>query len=91
MRRSARLIDRILSPRLEFATKAPVARLVGAVAFLLSLLMYPLIVVPFGAFPSSLPILLFGLGLAARDGLVVLLGLFGSFAAGYVAATMMPF
>ncbi len=90
VRRPARFVDRVLSPRLAWATAAPFSRALGVVAFLLSLLMYPLIVVPFGAFPSSVPILLFGLGLAARDGLVVLAGLAGSLLAAWGAIEMMP-
>lgn len=90
MRRPARTIDRVLAPRLEWAARKPVSRLVGVVAFALSLLMFPLIVVPFGAFPSSLPILAFGLGLAARDGLVILVALAGSMAALAAGLSMLP-
>ena len=50
-----------------------------------ALITIPLGLIPFGPFVPSLAIVIFGLGMTARDGLILLLGLLGSGTAAYFA------
>ncbi|MGF1550816.1 MAG: exopolysaccharide biosynthesis protein [Sphingomonadaceae bacterium] len=70
----ARRIDPLLAPRLQWAA-GQTARLAAALCcILLSILFVPLELIPFAvALPAS-AVLFFGLGLAARDGLLMLIG-----------------
>lgn len=75
MRPVLRFLDRIIHPRLSFMTKKPILQVVAALCVLCAAMVPPLELVPFA---SSLPfgaIALFGLGLTAHDGLLVLLGM----------------
>jgi hypothetical protein len=83
-------IDRLLGPRLERFVEPPFVNVVALVGALLALTMFPLIPVPFGAFPASIPLIFFGLGLAARDGLVVLTGLVAALVAAYFVLLLLP-
>lgn len=87
----ARRVDKLLKPRLERFVQPPFVNLVGLVGALLALTMYPLIPVPFGAFPASVPLFIFGIGLAARDGLMILTGLSVSLGAAWGAWLLWPF
>jgi hypothetical protein len=69
----ARVIDRMVRPRLQGLTKPLADRLVALVCLLVALCVPPLELLPFAAFVPSLAIATFGLGLIARDGLVVLI------------------
>ncbi|WP_420394319.1 exopolysaccharide biosynthesis protein [Acuticoccus sp.] len=68
-------VGRYVGPRLEVLLNPPVFQLVAIVGVLVSLSMYPLAVVPFGAFPAGVSLLVIGLGLTVRDGLVIAIGL----------------
>ena len=68
-------IDGIISPRLNWASTGPAQVLVSVVAIILSLTFFPLGVVPFGVVAPAFIILLLGLGITARDGVIVLLAL----------------
>jgi hypothetical protein len=74
-RKPARFVDRLLKPRLEFFTGALGTRLVAAVCVLIAFAVPPLELLPFAAALPSLAIAAFGLGLIARDGLLVLIAL----------------
>ena len=70
-----RWIDRLLKPRLlPLVDGRKQRRAVAIASALLGLLLYPLAFVPFGANAPALGTIAFGLGLAACDGLMVLLG-----------------
>jgi hypothetical protein len=67
----ARRIDAFLKPSLTQVTGFPATRIIAIVAIALALSMYPLALVPFAvAIPSS-AMVLFALGLTARDKLII--------------------
>ncbi len=69
----ARRIDRFTRPRLSFLTEAPFVQLVALACVAAALITFPLGLVPLGPVLPSLAVLLFGLGLASRDGLFLIL------------------
>ena len=69
----AHMLDALVKPRLTFLTAAPFVQLVGMVCVLAALITYPLGLFPLGPLLPSLAVLLLGLALTARDGVVVLL------------------
>lgn len=71
----ARIVDRMVKPRLEALTGPVADRLVALVCVVLALAVPPLEFLPFVAFIPSAAIATFGLGLLARDGLLVLIAL----------------
>lgn len=75
----AHMVDALVKPRLTFLTDAPFIQMVAVICVLSALVTYPLGLVPFGPLLPSLTILLFGLALTARDGVVLLLAA-GAFA-----------
>jgi hypothetical protein len=86
----ARGIDKLLRPRLAWLTTRPFTRLIAVTCILIALLMPPLELVPFaGAIPAG-AITLFGLGLIARDGaLVVLAFALGAVSLYFVITTLL--
>ncbi len=72
-RKPARVVDRMVKPRLAFLTGPIADRVVALVCVILALCVPPLEFLPFVAFIPSAAIAAFGLGLLARDGLLVLL------------------
>lgn len=68
-------IDGIIRPRLQWAATEPMLVLVSLVAIIISLTFFPLGMVPFGVVAPAIIILLLGLGLTARDGVLTILGL----------------
>ena len=71
-RKYARPIDRVLKPRLSFLSRAPFISLSALVCVAAALITFPLGLVPFGPLLPGLAVLLFGLGLTARDGVVLI-------------------
>ncbi|WP_374473181.1 exopolysaccharide biosynthesis protein [Phenylobacterium sp.] len=69
----ARVVDKLVKPRLQALTKPMADRVVALVCILVALCVPPLELLPFAAFIPSLAIATFGLGLIARDGLLVLI------------------
>lgn len=67
-------IDRFVHPRLTFMLGPPMHQIVALLGIVLSLSMYPLALVPFGAFPAGVAFVVIGTGLMVRDGLVILGG-----------------
>ncbi|MEL6664269.1 MAG: exopolysaccharide biosynthesis protein [Pseudomonadota bacterium] len=63
-----RRIDAVLRPRLTFLTDPPFAQLIALVCIAAALISFPLGFIPFGPVLPGLAVLLFGLGLTARDG-----------------------
>ncbi|HEY8571102.1 exopolysaccharide biosynthesis protein [Phenylobacterium sp.] len=74
-RKPARIVDRMVRPRLQSLTMPFADRIVAAVCVVVAICVPPLELLPFVAFIPSLAIFAFGVGLIARDGLVVLLAL----------------
>jgi hypothetical protein len=71
----ARRIDSVLKPSLSTLTKFPATRIVALVAMALAITMYPLALVPFAVAIPSAAIVLFALGLTARDGRLIIAAL----------------
>lgn len=69
----ARMVDKWVKPRLAMITAPPFLQLIALVAIAAALITFPLGLVPFGPVLPGLAILLIGLGVTARDGVVVLL------------------
>lgn len=74
-RKPARMVDHVLKRRLTFLTGGLADRLVALVVLVIACAVPPLELVPLAAGLPSLAILAFGLGLIARDGLLVLIAL----------------
>lgn len=66
-------IDGIISPRLLWAATGPAQVVASLIAIILSLTFFPLGMIPFGVVAPAFIILLLGLGITARDGIIVLL------------------
>ena len=70
----ARRIDKFLKPSLSRFTEFPATRIIAVVTIALALTMYPLALLPFAVAIPSMAIVLFALGLTARDGRLILAG-----------------
>ncbi|WED42890.1 exopolysaccharide biosynthesis protein [Legionella cardiaca] len=81
-----RFIEQMLKPRLLFFTRPVMERLHGVVMLMLSFLL--LLPIPFSNFIFASLIILFGLGLAEKDGVVLVLAYLGVFFYGLFLATM---
>ena len=75
LEKHAYVVDRILRPRLTFLTRVPFINIVALACVAAALITFPLGLVPFGPLLPGLTILLFGLALTARDGVVLLLAM----------------
>lgn len=73
--RPVHVADRIVRPRLKALTTPVADRVVALACVLVAVCVPPLEFLPFVAFVPSLAIFAFGLGLVARDGLLVLIAL----------------
>jgi len=73
MNKPARFIDSFVKPRIGILTDPPFVQIVALGAVLAALITFPLGLVPFGPILPGLAVMLIGLGLTARDGVVVLL------------------
>lgn len=75
MRRPAGWIDRVVRPRLRFATSSLALRGAALVCFLTAATMPPLELLPFMATTAGLVISIFALAITLRDGLLMVVGL----------------
>lgn len=73
VRGSARLVDRLIRPRLHLCTGPAATPLVALICVLIAFAVPALELLPLAAAFPSLAIMAFGVGLSARDGLLVLL------------------
>ena len=73
MAKPARIVDSFLKPRIGVLTEPPFVQLVSILAIIAALISFPLGLVPFGPILPGLAIMLIGLGLTARDGIMLLL------------------
>lgn len=69
-----RRLDKVIKPRLTRFAGPFSARLVGVVCILLACTMPPLELIPFASSAPSSAVALFGIGLSAKDGLIMLIG-----------------
>ena len=83
-RQYARPVDKVLKPRLAFLSRPPFISLSALVCIAAALVMFPLGLVPFGPVLPSLTVLLFGLGLTARDGFLLIAAAAGQVGAIYL-------
>ncbi|MEN0078272.1 MAG: exopolysaccharide biosynthesis protein [Pseudomonadota bacterium] len=77
-------VDRVLRPRLTVLSEPPFAQFVALICIGAALVSFPLGFVPFGPVLPGVAVLLFGLGLTARDGFVILAAAASLFAAALV-------
>lgn len=68
----ARRIDKIIKPRLTFLTEGPLRYFLAVLALPLALTMPPLELVPFAVFIPATGIVLLGLSVTAKDGVLAL-------------------
>jgi hypothetical protein len=73
--RPARLIDRLIRPRLAFLTAPPMVYVVALCCAALGAVMPPLEFVPGTSAIPAIPVAILALGLTARDGVLIILGL----------------
>jgi len=73
-RPAARWIDHLLRPRLEFLSKPPFVNIVGVICVLAALITFPLGLIPLLPLIPGIAIVAFGLGMTARDGVWLTLG-----------------
>lgn len=80
----ARRIDNFLKPRWRFLTAPPFVNLVGLLCVVASIVTFPLGFIPFAPLAPGMAVVFFGLGLTARDGLWIALGLIACAGAGWL-------
>jgi len=73
-RPAARWIDHLLRPRLELLSKPPFVNIVGVICVLAALITFPLGLIPLLPLIPGIAIVAFGLGMTARDGVWLTLG-----------------
>jgi len=83
-------IDGIISPRLLWAVTGPMQVVISLIAIILSLTFFPLGMVPFGVLAPALIVLILGLGITARDGVLILIGLSLSLGVFVGVASLIP-
>jgi hypothetical protein len=69
-----RRIDMVVGPRLEFLAAPPAHYFIAVLVMLLAASMFPLALVPFGVLVPAAGVVLLGLGLMTRDGVMLLFG-----------------
>jgi len=74
MRTWARRVDFVLQPRLVFLSEPPFANLAGLACALAALATFPLGLIPVAPLAPGIAVVFIGLGLFARDGLLLLTG-----------------
>lgn len=86
----AYMVDALVRPRLHFLTEAPFVQVVALICVAAALITYPLGLVPLGPLLPGLTVLLFGLALTGRDGVVVLLAAMTFSAAIFIMVQLLP-
>lgn len=67
-------LDKVIRPRFEFLADAPWVLLVALLCVLAAVITFPLGLIPFAPLVPGFAIIVFGLGLTARDGVLLTLG-----------------
>lgn len=73
-RPTARGVDKVIRPRMQFLADAPWVLIIALLCILAALITFPLGLIPFAPVIPGLAVVVFGLGLTARDGLLLALG-----------------
>lgn len=84
-------IDKLIKPRMGQFTTPFAARIVAGFCVILAMIMPPLEVLPFASSVPAAAIGLLGVGLSARDGLIILIGLVVAACAGVGAVYWLVF
>lgn len=71
---AAKVIDKLLKPRLTVLSKPPFVNLVALMVIAAALITFPLGLIPLAPLAPGLAVVFFGLGMVARDGLWLALG-----------------
>jgi hypothetical protein len=74
LRPVAHYVDKMIRSRLTWLVEPPSLILIATACALLTLVMFPLQLIPFTSGIPSFPVALFGLGIVARDGALAILG-----------------
>lgn len=80
----AQRIDKFIKPRLRFLANPPFVNLIALFVVAASLITIPLSLIPFAPLVPGLAIVFFGLGITAKDGLLLTLGVLALGAAGWL-------
>ena len=75
LKRPARFVDRLLRPRLKFLTRGPAIRANALLCILIAATMPPLEIIPFGNTTAGAALSILGVGMMARDGLMILVAI----------------
>ena len=75
VRKYTQLIDRYIHPRLTFLARKPADRIIAGFCLLLALSIPPLELLPFAALAPAITMIFLSLGLSARDGLLIAIGI----------------
>lgn len=73
-RPATRVIDKVIRPRLTFLSEPPWVFVIALMVVLAALATYPLSIIPIAPLLPGLAVSAFGLGLTARDGLLLAIG-----------------
>jgi len=73
-RPATQVIDKIIRPRLTFLSQQPWVTIIALLVVFAALITYPLSFIPIAPLLPGLAITLFGLGITARDGLLLTIG-----------------
>lgn len=74
-RPAANAVDRVVRPRWRFLSEQPWIIIIALMCALAALITFPLGLIPFAPLAPGLAIVLFGLGLTARDGVLLAAGM----------------
>jgi hypothetical protein len=86
-RPATKLIDKVIRPRFSFLSEQPLVTLIALLVIVAALITYPLSFIPIAPLLPGLAVSFFGLGLTARDGLLLAIGAGVMGFAGWVMAT----
>lgn len=86
-----RRFEKFLGKRLRVLSQPPFTRLVALLCLVLAVLFYPLALLPFAVALPGTAIVLLSLGLTARDGVLVLVGIVTSGVTGWLSYAFWPF
>jgi hypothetical protein len=66
-----KIVDKVVKPRLEFLVHEPWLIVVALLAIVAAIITFPLSLIPFAPIVPGLAVILVGLGITARDGVVL--------------------
>jgi hypothetical protein len=89
LRPAARIVDKVLRPRLDFLTRRPFIYAVAATCVVLAFMLPVLDMVPFTSLVPASAITAFGLAIIAHDGAVAAIAFVLSLASLYVVGTVL--